>query len=70
MTVQEQALQLNKAEKLQLMEALWTDLRESEADVPSPAWHGEVLRETTERYESGQEESIDWETAKRRLREK
>lgn len=34
-----------------------------------PAWHGDVLRETEQRYESGQELPIDWATAKRQLRE-
>jgi hypothetical protein len=32
------------------------------------AWHGDVLRETEQRYEAGQEHAVDWAAAKRDLR--
>jgi hypothetical protein len=57
-------------EKLQLMEALWADLSRREADVELPAWHGQVLRETGQRVADGKEIAVDWETAKRELRER
>jgi hypothetical protein len=38
----------------------------SEAD--SPFWHYQVLRQTIQRYEEGQEQSVDWPTAKCELR--
>lgn len=34
----------------------------------SPAWHVDALRETEQRYKAGREQSVDWDTAKRRLR--
>jgi hypothetical protein len=40
-----------------------------ESKFESPAWHGDVLRETEQRYEAGQELPVDWATAKRELRE-
>ncbi|HDL64308.1 MAG TPA: acyl-protein synthetase [Proteobacteria bacterium] len=67
------ALQIEKmsrTEKLQIMEALWDDLSKPEADVDSPAWHNDVLKETEARVASGQERIADWETAKRELRKR
>jgi hypothetical protein len=37
------------------------------SDLESPAWHGDVLRETEQRYEGGLERPVDWATAKREL---
>ena len=59
--------QMSTPDKLRLMEALWIDL--SRTDVPSPQWHGEVLSERERRTSSGEEAFIDWETAKRQLRD-
>lgn len=59
--------QLSTPEKLQLMEALWHDL--SDSDVPSPDWHADVLTERDHLISSGEDTFIDWEIAKRELRE-
>ncbi len=67
MTVEQQALQLPKPEKLKLMEALWEDLSRSPDDVASPVWHESVLRETESRYNRGEETALDWKTAKQKL---
>lgn len=61
--------QMTTEEKLEAMEALWTDLTRNEEEFESPAWHAKVLRERDERVKAGQEGFIDWETAKRQLRE-
>jgi hypothetical protein len=37
--------EMTVAEKLQLMEVLWDDLSRNPEDIPSPAWHEEVLAE-------------------------
>jgi hypothetical protein len=60
--------QLPREEKLRLMEALWADLSRDEAEVESPAWHADALRETTERVARGEEKILDWEQAKTKLR--
>ena len=39
----------------------------SRQDVASPAWHGEVLAERDRLIASGEEQFIDWESAKKRL---
>jgi len=56
------------AEKLRLMETLWSDLTRDEEQFESPSWHGEVLRERAARVKQGKESFIDWETAKKQLR--
>lgn len=61
---------LTKAEKLQVMEALWADLSRNEDEVESPAWHGELLREREEKLRKGEDQFIPWEEAKRQLRER
>jgi hypothetical protein len=60
--------QLPRQEKLRLMEALWADLSRDEAEVESPAWHADALRETSERVARGEEKSLNWEQAKAKLR--
>lgn len=45
---------------------------QSRAETPereSPAWHGDLLRETEQRYKAGLERPVDWATAKRELHE-
>jgi hypothetical protein len=61
--------QLPQAEKLRLMETLWVGLSRGE-EWASPAWHGDVLAETERRLAEGGEEVLDWEQAKKRLRDK
>jgi hypothetical protein len=58
------------AEKLRAMEALWTDLSRNEAQIESPAWHGDVLHDREAKIKSGAETFMDWETAKKQLRDR
>ena len=61
---------MTTAEKLRAMEALWADLTRNEADFESPAWHEQILKEREAGVQSGQASFIDWETAKKQLRDK
>lgn len=61
--------QMSTEEKLQAMEALWADLSRNPEQFESPAWHKQVLEEREQRLESGEENFIDWELAKKQLRE-
>ena len=61
--------QMSVAEKLQAMEALWADLSRKAPDDVVPQWHAEVLAEREQRLADGQEEALDWEEAKRQLRQ-
>ena len=60
---------MSREEKLRLMEELWADLSRDEAQFESPAWHSDVLRERVEAVTSGKEAFVDWETAKKKLRD-
>lgn len=62
--------QMPRQEKLRLMEALWVDLSRDEAELESPAWHADALRETTERLVRGEEKIWDWDQAKAELRKR
>jgi len=59
--------QMSTPDKLRLMEDLWADL--SGKEVAFPDWHGDILAERDRLIESGEEKFVDWETAKRQLRE-
>jgi hypothetical protein len=50
------------------MEALWESLSREEARLDSPRWHKEALLETVVRHNAGKELQIDWDAAKRELR--
>lgn len=60
---------MSTVEKLRLMEDLWQDLTHENPELPSPAWHGDVLNERERLTASGEEAPIDWEVAKRHLRD-
>ena len=62
--------QMTTAEKLRAMEALWADLTLQADNFESPAWHADVLREREQRVAEGNETYVDWEEAKRQLRER
>ena len=55
---------LSLSEKLQIMEAIWLDLREHADTCPIPAEHQELLDERRRRVESGEVEIRDWDDVK------
>ena len=59
---------MTRAEKLELMEALWDDLSTGEPPLPSPAWHEQALADAQHAVDGGQASFIDWAQAKRQLR--
>ena len=62
--------EMTTLDKLRLMEALWQNLSaSSNSELPSPEWHGEILAERDRLVDSGDERFIDWDTAKKQLRE-
>ncbi len=56
--------QLPLAEKLQIMEAIWEDLRARADQVPVPQWHKDVLDARRKAVEDGHEEILDWDSIK------
>jgi putative addiction module component (TIGR02574 family) len=61
---------LPRAEKLKIIETLWSDLAADDEAFESPAWHGEELRKTEEDLAAGKIEVVDWEDAKKELRKR
>ncbi len=61
---------LSIADKLLLMERLWTELSRRPADIPSPDWHGDVLAEREAAVREGRTAFVEWDEAKKRLRER
>ncbi len=55
-------------EKLQAMESIWDDLCGRADSLASPAWHGEVLAERESTLQGGDDEFIDWDTAKQNIK--
>ncbi|MHB9026164.1 MAG: addiction module protein [Armatimonadota bacterium] len=61
--------EMTTEEKLAAMERLWEDLCRNAEAVPSPAWHAPILKEREIAVQQGQEQVLDWEEAKKKLRE-
>ena len=55
-------------EKLRAMEDIWDDLCHMDDAIPSPEWHGEVLRAREQRIQAGDAKFVDLDEAKRRAR--
>lgn len=59
--------QMTQDEKLRTLEALWDSLWPTQETVPSPEWHGTVLKERGEGVAVGRAKFSDWDAAKKRL---
>ena len=68
MNITVQLDQLSTAEKLRTMEYLWDDLCRHANEVPSPAWHGEVLAQREQAVADDNAAFHDWEGEKARIR--
>jgi putative addiction module component (TIGR02574 family) len=61
---------LSTTEKLILMERLWTDLSRCPSEIQSPDWHGDVLSARLQAVQDGKTQFVNWDDAKKRLRER
>jgi hypothetical protein len=59
---------MTRAEKLKLMETLWEELSVPDDQYESPSWHAQELAATEIRLAEGKEQIVDWEVAKKVLR--
>lgn len=59
--------QLPLSEKLQIMEAIWEDLRSQADALPVPEWHKELLDARLKAVEDGSEKVLDWDEVKQSL---
>ena len=60
--------QLPLSEKLQIMEAIWEDLRAHAAELGVPEWHRELLATRQNAVAEGREQVLDWDDVKRSWR--
>ena len=59
--------QLPLAEKLQIMEAIWEDLRRDADAVPVADWQKTLLDQRRQAVEEGREKVLDWDDVKHTL---
>jgi hypothetical protein len=57
------------AEKLRVMETVWASLSQNSVTDVLPEWHAEILKERSNRLESGEATVSSWSDAKRRLQD-
>jgi hypothetical protein len=69
MIAREQIQQMPLHEKLFVMEALWEDISRDEQNLEMPQWHKDILDERQALIAEGKAEFIDWEEAKKQIRE-
>jgi len=62
--------QLSVAEKLALMEQLWSELSQNPNDIPFPEWQRKNLAERIAELDEGRVQPEDWEVVKKRLRDR
>ena len=60
--------QLPLSEKLQIMEAIWDDLRATAEKSPVLEWHKELLDARDAAVANGREQVLDWDDVKPTLR--
>ena len=60
---------MSAEEKIQVMESIWDDLCGTAGSLLSPGWHGSVLADRKAAVLAGEDEIIDWETAKQKISE-
>jgi len=57
-------------EKLRAMELLWDDLCRNEQQIPVADWQKELLDERRRQVEAGEAKFSNWESAKKRIRDR
>lgn len=67
-TLREQIPRLSTAEKLAMMEALWSSLHDTIEESAPPDWHREILESRMKLIQSGEAVYEDWNLVKIELR--
>jgi hypothetical protein len=69
MIAQSDIRQMPLSDKLAMLEALWEEISSEPDQVEIPQWHKDILDERLMAAERGEVEIIDWEIAKKQVRE-
>ena len=59
---------MTTSDKLRALEKIWDDLSRASENVPSPAWHADVLQARQKRLQNGASCFTEWTEAKRTIR--
>jgi len=60
---------MNLSEKFMALELIWDDISHNSPNFPSPSWHEEILKARDAKIASGEDKLIDWESAKKQMRD-
>lgn len=61
---------MTTSHKLRVLEEIWDNLRHAAQEIPSPAWHADVLHAREARVRAGKSQFSDWTEAKTRIRKR
>ena len=62
-------VKMTTEDKIRTMETIWEDLSKKGESIPSPSWHKDVLVEREKAIDNGKEKFIDWNEAKRQIKD-
>ena len=60
--------EMSTEEKIETMETIWEDLCKNADTIPSPPWHKKTLEERAEGIKNGDDEFVEWDSAKKHIR--
>ncbi|HDZ88427.1 MAG TPA: addiction module antitoxin RelB [Nitrospirae bacterium] len=60
---------MSTEDKIKAMETIWDDLCKKADSISSPPWHEKVLEAREDGIENGDDEFVDWSTAKKNIQD-
>ena len=67
MIAQTEIRKLPLSQKLELLEAVWSELSSDPDTIDVPQWHKDILDERQQGLEQGSMQAIEWELAKEQI---
>jgi len=67
MIAQSKIRELPLSQKLELLEAIWSELSSDPNTIDVPKWHKDILDERQQGLEKGSIKVLDWELAKEQI---
>ena len=67
--LEKEVLRLPKLQKISMMEKIWEDLSKGPQGLDVPEWPEQGLEKTQQLTDTGEAKFLDWEEAKRQIRE-
>jgi len=61
---------MTTSEKLRVIEDVWDNLCHSKEEIPTPAWHADVLRFREQQIRNGEQDFLELDKAKRILKDR